>query len=93
MASATATDVQAMQAEIEELRAAVARAADRMRDLSGEESGNGHDKSSLSPDRVWTEMKRQAQQVTHEIEERPLVSAVTAFSAGIALGILLGGRH
>ena len=35
----------------------------------------------------------QAQQVSHEIEERPLVSAMTAFGAGVAIGMLFSGRH
>jgi hypothetical protein len=41
---------------------------------------------------MWGEVKRQAQQVGHEIEERPLASAIAAFSTGLILGMILNAR-
>jgi hypothetical protein len=70
------------------LNAAVAK----MRGLNGEGLG-GHDSTLASAEKMWTGVKRQAQQVGHEIEERPLVSALTAFGVGIAIGMLFGGRR
>ena len=51
------------------------------------------DSALATAEKMWTEVKRQAQQVGHEIEDRPLVSAFTALGAGIAIGVLFGGRR
>ncbi len=92
MATATNSDVAALQAEIQQLQAGLAAAVEKMRGLSGEVP-NGQDTTLASAEKVWTGVKRQAQQVGHEIEEWPLISALTAFGAGIAIGMLFGGRR
>ena len=91
MATATAPDVTALQSEIERLQAGLDAAVEKMRGLNGGRLPNGQDSALASADRMWGEVKRHAQQVGHEIEERPLVSAATAFGAGIAIGMLFGG--
>jgi hypothetical protein len=92
MATGTEFDVSTLQAEIRQLQAGLAAAMEKMRGLTGEVA-NGHDTALASAEKVWTGVKRQAQQVGHEIEERPLISALTAFGAGIAIGMLFGGRR
>ena len=42
---------------------------------------------------MWGEVRQKAQQVGHEIEERPLTSALGAFSTGLLLGMLLNARR
>src|SRR5579872_3938281 len=49
--------------------------------------------AQASAERVWSEVKRQAQQVGHEIEERPFTSALAAFSTGLILGMLVNSRR
>ena len=93
MAFATEPDVKAMKGEIQRLHASLDEAIDKMRRLDGDKWSNGQDSALASAEKMWAEMKRQAQQVGHEIEERPLVSAVTALGAGIAIGMLFGGRR
>jgi len=93
MATATAPDVTRLQGELERLQSDLYAAIEKMRELSGGEWPNGHDSALATADRMWAEVKRQAEQVGHEIEERPLVSAVTALGAGIAIGMLFSGRH
>jgi ElaB/YqjD/DUF883 family membrane-anchored ribosome-binding protein len=92
MATETAPDTAKLQTEIERLQAGLDEAVDKIRTLRGE-LPNGHDTTFASAEKMWSEVRRQAQQIGHEIEERPLVSAATAFGAGIALGLLFGGRR
>ena len=88
----TAPDVMELKSEIERLQAGLNAAVAKMRGLNGE-APDGHDSMLASAEKMWSEAKRQAHQVGHEIEERPLASALTAFGAGIAIGVLLGGRR
>jgi hypothetical protein len=93
MATTTTPDVTALKTEIERLQAGLNAAVDQIRGLDGGDILNGHDTTLAAAEKMWTEVKRQAQQVGHEIEERPLVSALTAFGTGIAIGMLFGGRR
>lgn len=93
MAITTEPEVTALKSEIKRLQAGLDAAVDKLRGLDGDKLSNGHDSTLASAERMWTEMKRQVQQVGHEIEERPLVSAATALGAGIAIGMLFGGRR
>ncbi len=93
MATTTASEIAALKSEIDRLQAGINAAVDKMSALDGEAVGNGADGALASAEKMWTEVKRQAQQVGHEIEERPLVSTLTALGAGIALGMLMGGRR
>ncbi|HTT78864.1 MAG TPA: hypothetical protein VMF86_04220, partial [Stellaceae bacterium] len=81
------------QGEIERLQAGLDAAIETMRRLGGDELPNGHDTALASAEKMWTGVKRQAEQVGHEIEQRPLVSAVAAFGIGMAIGLLFRGRR
>ena len=92
MATVTAPDVTELRIEIERLQSDLNATIEKVRELTGEWP-DGHDSALATAERMWLELKRQAQQVGQEIEERPLVSAVTAVGAGIAIGMLFGGRR
>ena len=92
MVMASESEVVALQSEIQQLQAGLDAAVQKMRALGGE-LPNGHTSTIETAEKMWTEVKRQAQTVGHEIEERPLVSAATALAAGIASGLLFGGRR
>ena len=81
-----------LRQEIDQLRAGLDAALEKMRRLNGGELPNGHD-AFAAAEKMWAELKRQAQQVSDEIEEKPLISAVTAFSIGVTVGMLLRGRR
>ena len=89
----TTTDITALQADIKQLRADFSRIAGTVRDLANSGVAEVEKNVSASADRVWTEAKRHAQTVSHEIEERPLASAFTAFAAGIVIAMFLTGRR
>ena len=93
MATAIAPEMTALQGEIERLQANLDATVKKMRDLRVGQLSNGQDSTLAQVDRMWSEVKRQAQQVGHEIEERPLISTATALGAGIALGLLFGARR
>ena len=92
MDTLTAPDVTELRTEIERLQTDLKATIEKVRELAGEWP-NGHDSALATAERMWMEVKRQAQQVGQEIEERPLVSAMTAFGAGVAIGMLFGGRR
>jgi ElaB/YqjD/DUF883 family membrane-anchored ribosome-binding protein len=93
MADQPKPDVATLQTEIKQLRTDFAKLAETMHGMVGNGvAGEGH-QLHASTDKVWTEVKRHAGNVTREIEEKPIASAVTAFGAGILFGLLLNRRR
>jgi ElaB/YqjD/DUF883 family membrane-anchored ribosome-binding protein len=93
MAAPSEPDIATLQADIQQLRADFAKMATTMRDVAGSGIVKVGDKAQASAEKAWVEVKRQAQQVGHEIEERPFASALTAFGTGLILGLLLSVRR
>ena len=89
----TNTDIAALQTEIKQLRADFAKIAGTMRDIASNSVAGAGQQVQGSTEKVWTEVKRHAENVGAEIENRPVASALTAFGAGILLGLLLNGRR
>ena len=89
----TNTDVAALQSEMKQLRADLAKIAGTMRDLASNRVAEAGQQVHDSTEKVWTEVKRQAGTVGRELEDRPVAAALTAFGAGILLGLLLNGRR
>ena len=90
MADQPNADIAALQTEVKKLRADFAQIAGTMRDLAS--NGAARQQAEAATENVWTEVKRHADGVTQEIEERPIAAALTAFGSGILLGFLLN-RH
>jgi ElaB/YqjD/DUF883 family membrane-anchored ribosome-binding protein len=93
MAASTEIDVARLQGDIQQLRADFAKMTATMRELAGSGLTQAGEAAQASAERVWGEVKRQAQQVGHEIEERPFTSALAAFSTGLILGMLVNSRR
>jgi ElaB/YqjD/DUF883 family membrane-anchored ribosome-binding protein len=93
MADQSTADIAALQSEIKQLRTDITKIAGTMRDLASNSVAGAEEKVMASADKVWSEAKRRAQTVSHEIEERPIASAFTAFATGVILGLLLSGRR
>jgi len=90
METATVSEVTELQREIKQLQADLSTAVEKWKESN---LLNGHSSTFASAQKMWTDIKQQAEQVGHEIEERPMVSALTAFGTGVVLGMLLrGGR-
>ena len=86
------TDIAALQTEIKQLRADFAQIAGTLRDLASSSVAAAGQSAQVSTEKVWTEVKRRADSVSREIEEKPLAAALAAFGVGVLLGLLLN-RH
>jgi ElaB/YqjD/DUF883 family membrane-anchored ribosome-binding protein len=93
MADQTNADIAGLQADIKQLRADLAKIAGTMRDIASNSVAGAGQQVQASTEKAWTEVKRQADSVSREIQERPIAAALTAFGAGILLGLLLNARR
>lgn len=93
MTNGTSADIQALQTEIKQLRADFAGLGETVRDLVRHGGEEAKAKARESGDKVWQEAKHHAQNISSEIEERPVTSALAAFGVGMILGILFSGRR
>lgn len=87
------TDIAALQTEMKQLRTDFAKIAGTMRDIASNSVAGAGQQVQASTDKVWTEVKRQVQSAGREIEERPIAAALTAFGAGVLMGLLLNARR
>lgn len=86
-------DLATLQADIAQLRADFAKMTTDMRDIASNGYAQASGKAQESAEKVWGEVRRQAQSVTQEIEERPFASALASFATGLVLGMLLNARR
>ena len=93
MAVSTEPDFAMLQADIQQLRADFAKITTDMRGFANNGMSQASGKAQESAEKVWGEVRRQAQQVGQEIEERPFASALAAFGTGLVLGMLLNARR
>lgn len=85
-------DLATIQADIQQLRDDFTKMSADMRAYAGNGLSSAGEQAQVSAEKMWGEIKRQATQVGHEIEERPLASAIAAFSTGLILGMILNAR-
>ena len=92
-AATSQPDITTLQSDIQQLRDDFAKMTSDMRNYAGNGLSSAGEQAQVSAEKMWGEVKRQAQQVGHEIEERPLTSALAAFSTGLILGMILNARR
>ena len=93
MAASIETDLTTLQADIAQLRADFAKITTDMRNMASSGMAQAKGQAQDSAEKMWSEVRQKAQQVGHEIEERPFASALAAFSTGLILGMLLNARR
>jgi ElaB/YqjD/DUF883 family membrane-anchored ribosome-binding protein len=93
MAAPIENDLATLQADMQKLRADFAKMTADMRDIASTRVSQAGTKAQESAEKVWDEVRRQAQTVGQEIEERPFTSALAAFGTGLLLGMLLNARR
>jgi ElaB/YqjD/DUF883 family membrane-anchored ribosome-binding protein len=93
MAGPMDTDLSTLQADIQQLRADFAKMTTDMRNMASNGYAQASGKAQESAEKVWDEVRRQAQNVGQEIEERPFASALVSFATGLVLGMLLNTRR
>jgi ElaB/YqjD/DUF883 family membrane-anchored ribosome-binding protein len=93
MAATMENDFAALQADIQQLRADFAKMTSDVRNLANTGYTQASATAQESAEKMWGEVRRQAQNVTQEIEERPFASALASFATGLLLGMLLNARR
>lgn len=86
-------DLATIQADIQQLRDDFTKMSSDMKAYAGNGISSAGEQAQMSAEKMWDEIKRQATQVGQGIEERPLASAIAAFSTGLILGLILNGRR
>jgi ElaB/YqjD/DUF883 family membrane-anchored ribosome-binding protein len=93
MAASMETDLATLQADIKQLRSDFAKMTTDLRGIAANRVNEASGAAQDTADKMWGEVRRQAQHVTQEIEERPFASALTAFATGLVLGMMLHARR
>lgn len=93
MAASMETDLATLQADIQQLRADFAKMTTDVRTLASSGYTQASGVAQDSAEKMWGEVRRQAQNVTQEIEQRPFASALASFATGLLLGMLLNSRR
>jgi ElaB/YqjD/DUF883 family membrane-anchored ribosome-binding protein len=93
MAAPIENDLSTLQADIQQLRTDFAKMTSDMRTIASNRVSEASGVAQDSAEKVWDEVRRHAQNVTQEIEERPFASALAAFATGLVLGMLLNARR
>ena len=93
MAASMESDLATLQADIAQLRADFSKMTTDIRTLASSGVNQASGKAQESAEKMWDEVRRQAQSMTHEIEERPFASALVSFATGLLLGMLLNSRR
>jgi ElaB/YqjD/DUF883 family membrane-anchored ribosome-binding protein len=91
--SDTDGDVQALRAELRNLRADFSKITELLKDSARHRGAEAADKIRASAEQGWNEAKSTAQSVIEEMEERPLATVGAVFVAGLLFGLMLGGRR
>jgi F0F1-type ATP synthase membrane subunit b/b' len=90
---APADDIEALRAELKNLRADFAKVTGLLKDTARNRGAEAADKIRETAERGWNEAKSTAESVIEEMEARPLGTAVAVFVAGVVLGLLVAGRR
>lgn len=93
MAASMESDLSTLQADIAQLRADFSKMTTDIRSLASNGVNQASGKAQEAGEKMWDEVRRQAQSVSHEIEERPFASALASFATGLVLGMLLNARR
>jgi len=93
MAASMETDLATLQADIQQLRADFAKMTTDIGNMATNGYAQASGKAQESAEKMWGEVRRQAQNVGQEIEERPFASALASFATGLLLGMLLNSRR
>ncbi len=92
MTSATEADIQALIAEMKNLRADVERIGGLLKDTARHGTEEATAKVKETAEHRWSEAKTRAKGLMEEMEQKPLQSALTIFGVGVLLGLLVGRR-
>jgi ElaB/YqjD/DUF883 family membrane-anchored ribosome-binding protein len=82
-------DVEKLKGDIEALRKDVATIARALKDLGVSKGREAYDRAEALGERARKRASDAEERISHEIEERPFASVLTAFGVGFVIGKLL----
>lgn len=86
-------DVDKLKADIDELRKDVATIARLLKDLGSAKGQEAFERAGEIGERARRRAADAEERISHEIEERPFASVLTAFGVGFVIGKLLDSRR
>lgn len=92
MATNTEQDISQLKDDMTKLKADLASIASTLKQEAGERARHGYDRVREAGNHAADYARSGAHAVEHQIEERPLVSVLSAFGIGFVIGKLLD-RH
>lgn len=92
MSTATDKDLDALTAEMKQLRSEFSKLGELLRNTARHAGDEATDAARAAGERVWAETKGKAEDLVGRIEEKPVTAAAWAFGIGILLGLLFGRR-
>jgi ElaB/YqjD/DUF883 family membrane-anchored ribosome-binding protein len=92
MSQTTEADIQALIAEMKNLRSDFTKIGEILKDTAKHGSAEAADAIRERAERHWGTAKDTAETVFREMEERPMQSALAIFGVGVLLGLLVGRR-
>ena len=92
MSQATDADIQALIAEMKNLRSDFARIGDILKDTARHGAQEATDTVRETAEQGWYDAKSKAQTILEEMEQHPLHSALAIFGIGMLLGLIVGRR-
>lgn len=92
MATNTEQDISQLKDDMAKLKADLASIASTLKKEAGDRARHGYDRVREAGEHAADYARSGAHAVEHQIEERPLVSVLSAFGIGFVIGKLLD-RH
>ena len=84
-------DVEALRAELRNLRDDFTKIADILKDSARTRGAEAAGRIRETAEQGWSQAKNTAQSVLEELEDRPVGTAVLVFFAGVLFGLMVGG--
>ncbi|MGZ9106999.1 MAG: DUF883 family protein [Rhodoplanes sp.] len=85
-------EIEALKVEMDKLRMDMAAATRTLREIGSSLGAEAAGRVRESADKAREQVRKTADDVSHQIEERPIVSIIGAFVVGLLLGMLFSRR-
>jgi ElaB/YqjD/DUF883 family membrane-anchored ribosome-binding protein len=85
-------EIEALKVEMDKLRADMAAATRALTEIGGSLGAEAAGRVRESAEKVRGQVRKTADDVSQQIEERPIVSIIGAFLMGLLLGMLFSRR-
>jgi len=90
--ASTETDIKHLRADMAKLNKDLGNVADTLKDLMRDGKNEAVDGLYEAGGRVRDEVRRRAQSVADEIQDKPVAAALTALGIGFVLGMIFARR-